>query len=167
MKPLTYSIRVDLLPHFTGMHYLEVPATVVKKLGGKLPIRLICTVNGAVSFNCGIVTLGEGKGYITINKARLKQLGVSKGDVVEVALTKDESEYGMEVPEELTELLQQDPEGEAKFMALTKGKQRTLIHWISTIKNSQLRIDRALRVVNNLKSLPDGKVNFRQILGYE
>jgi uncharacterized protein YdeI (YjbR/CyaY-like superfamily) len=84
-----------------------------------------------------------------------------------VVLEKDESKYGMEVPPELAELLAQDPEGAARFEGLTPGKQRYIIQYVSTVKSSQLRIDRAFLLIGNLKRLPVGKESFRAMLGLE
>jgi hypothetical protein len=91
--------------------------------------------------------LGEGKGYITLNNKRMKELGLSIGDWVEVVLNPDESKYGMPVPEELAELLRQDPEGERRFEMLTPGKQRYIIHYIKSGKKLAIE-NRPCNVVN-------------------
>lgn len=147
------------------MHYLEVPQEVVQQLGGTFKARLCCTVNGSLTFQCGLVALGQGLGYISINSKRMKELGVRNGDKVTVSLVRDESNYGMEMPPELAELLQQDEEGRARFRLLTPGRQRYIIQYVSTVKNSQLRIDRAILLIENLKRLPKGKESFREMLG--
>jgi uncharacterized protein YdeI (YjbR/CyaY-like superfamily) len=97
----------------------------------------------------------------------LKELGLTIGDWVEVSLNPDNSKYGMPVPEELEELLHQDPEGERRFEMLTPGRQRYIIHYINQVKSSQLRIDRALLLIGNLKKLPEGKEDFRGMLGLD
>lgn len=165
------SIQLDTkiykLEHLVGMHYFEIPASIIKKLGGKLNVRLICTVNGKLSFQCGLMALGEGKAYISINAARMKKLGLKYKDKVTLELKKDESKYGMEISAELTEVLKQDEEGNRRFKMLTPGKQRYIIHYVNTVKNSQLRIDRALLLITNLKKTKEGKESFREMLGLE
>ena len=148
-----------------GTHYLEVPPEVIQQLGGKLKQRLRCTLNNTLTFQCGLVALGQGAAYISLNSKRMKEARVKLGDEVSVSLQPDESEYGMEVPEELAELLRQDDEGLHRFRLLTPGKQRYIIQYVASVKSSQLRIDRALLLINNLKTLPVGKENFRQMLG--
>lgn len=147
-----------------GMHIIEVPANIVKKAGGAGKSRFICTVNKKVSYPCGLMALRSGLAYISINKSRMSELKLKMGDVVEVELVPDESEFGMPVPEELQELLEQDHEGDDRFRALTPGKQRNIIHYVSGVKSSQLRIDRALKLIGNLKQLPRGKENMRELL---
>ena len=158
---------IGQLPQLVGMHYLFIPASAVKKMGGTFNVRVICTVNNSLKYQGGIVALGEGNAYISINKARLKQLGVKAGDLVEFTLENDDSEFGMTVPEELVELFNQDDEAKARFDALTKAMQRYIIHYVSSVKSSQLKIDRAFTLLTNLKKLPKGKENFRAMLGKE
>ena len=162
---IVYTTNIQRLPHLVGMHYLEVPQEVVQQLGGKFKVRLCCTVNRALTFQCGLVALGQGSGYISINTARMRQLNVRNGDKVEVMFEKDESAYGMEMPPELAELLRQDEEGKTRFNQLTPGRQRYIIHYVSAVKSSQLRIDRAIQLIENLKRLPKGKESFREMLG--
>ncbi|WP_114783224.1 DUF1905 domain-containing protein [Botryobacter ruber] len=163
--PVTYKTSINRLEHLMGTHYLEVPPEVIQQLGGKLKQRLHCTVNHTLTFQCGLVALGQGAAYISLNNKRMKEAGIKFGDVVHVSLQPDESEYGMEVPEELAELLRQDDEGQRRFRLLTPGKQRYIIQYVASVKSSQLRIDRALLLINNLKTLPVGKESFRQMLG--
>lgn len=162
---IQFQTKIYKLKHLVGMHYLEVPEKIVKKLGGKFSMRLLCTVNSTLTFQCGLVALGNGDAYISINAKRMKLLNVTFGSKVSVELKKDESKYGMKVPEELAELLAQDPEGMKRFKKLPPGKQRYIIHYVSTVKSTQLRIDRAILLIENLKKLPPGKESFREMLG--
>ncbi|HEY4651275.1 MAG TPA: YdeI/OmpD-associated family protein [Pontibacter sp.] len=161
---ISYSTHISKLPHLPG-HYIEVPPAIVERLGGKFKVRLLCTLNHKLNFQAGLVALGGGAGYISINNARLKKLGLQPGSEVQVSLEPDHSEFGMEMPEELTELLAQDDEGKRRFELLPPGKQRYIMYYVAGVKNTQLRIDRALLLINNLKQLPIGKESFREMLG--
>ncbi|MBA3705644.1 MAG: DUF1905 domain-containing protein [Bacteroidetes bacterium] len=162
---IQFNSKIHKLEHLVGMHYLEVPKKVIEQLGGKLAIRLLCTVNDSLTFQCGLMALGNGKAYISINAKRMKQLGVKFGSKISVELKKDKSKYGMEMPKELAELLKQDAEGMKRFKLLTSGKQRYIIYYISMVKSTQIRIDRAILLIENLKRLPIGKESFREMLG--
>lgn len=165
MKPVSFKTHIDKLSYLKTF-YLEIPENVVKKIGGfSSKTRLFCEVNKAVKFQCGLMALGEGKAYISINSKRMKEAGAEYGDRVSVTLSEDKSEYGVEVPEELTELFKQDPEGKRRFDLLTPGKKRYILNYIGTVKNTQLRIDRAFLLITNLKTLPLGKESFREMLG--
>ena len=110
-----------------------------------------------------MMALGEGRGYITVSKKKLNQFSIALGDVIKVILEPDNSEFGMEVPEELIEIFAQDPEAEKRFMSISPGKQRNIIYYVSGVKNSDLRIERALKLINNLKACPEGKETARRI----
>ena len=163
MFPLEFNSYIDQLEYLLNVHYLTVPAEVVEKIGMKT--RLICTINDTLSFQCGLVALGEGRAYITVNNARMKKLKIRLGDEIAVKLEKDDSKYGMEVPQELEELLRQDYEGRRRFEGLPKGMQRYIIFYVSGVKSCQLRIDRAIFLIENLKKTTEGNETFRQILG--
>ena len=150
---------------YLNTYHLTVPKSVIKKLGGSLNIRLICTVNKKVSFSCGLMALGDGLAYISIHSKRIKDAGTGVGEEVSVSLVMDDSKYGMEMPEELQEILEQDEVARLRFEKITPGKQRNIIRFVSSVKNSQLRIDRAWKLLTNLKSLPPGKESNSGIFG--
>ncbi len=164
MKPVEFKTTIEELQHLSG-HYFELSPSIIKKLGGKMSIRLVATVNKKLSWQCGPMALGKGSAYITISAKRMKELGVKPGDTIHISLAKDESKYGVDVPEELAELLKQDSEGEKRFHSLTPGMQRYIINHVGTVKSSRLRIDRAIMLIENLKKLKQGKETFREILG--
>lgn len=164
-KPITYKTCIARLDYMNDMHYVEVPPDILQQLGGSLKVRLLCTVNKKITFPCGPIALGNGSGYITINKKRMKELRVGLKDEVHISLIKDPSKYGMDVPEELSELLKQDKEGARRFKLLPPGKQRYIIYYVNQVKSSQLKINRAILLIENLKKTKVGKESFREMLG--
>ncbi len=164
MKPISFKTHIDKLSYLKTF-YLEVPAAIVKKIGGIGKVRLLCEVNKQITFQCGLMSLPEGKAYISINSKRMKELGVENGDTVSVILTEDKSEFGVDVPEELTELFKQDPEGKRRFDLLKPGMQRYILNYVNTVKSPQLRVNKAFMLISNLKNLTPGKETFKEILG--
>lgn len=160
---MTFTSYLNYLPKLK-LHHITVPAEIVEKTGG-IGSRLMCSINGEKAFHAGMVALGGGAAYITVNKKRMNVFGIEKGDKVEVTLSPDHSKYGMEMPEELEALLEQDDEGRRRFEELSAGKKRYIIHYVSQVKSSQLRIDRSILLINNLKGLPEGEFDFRKLLG--
>ena len=124
--------------------------------------RVVCTINETESFQAGLLPKGDGTYFILLNKARCKKLNLQPGDEVNVVLQKDESKYGLPMPEEMQELLNQDPEGDVFFHKLTPGKQRSLLHIIGKPKSSTIRLNKALTVLNYLKST-GGKLDFKEL----
>jgi hypothetical protein len=159
---IKFKSKVKKLEHLSG-HYLEVPATVVKKVGGISKQRWICTI-GSLSWQCGLVAHKLGSAYILLNQKLMKKGGLKEGATVDVELKKDQSKFGMTVPKELSELFAQDKEGKARFEALVPGKRRYIIYYVNQVKGPQLRVERAVRCISNLKNLPKGKESFAGIL---
>ncbi len=149
------SISEEILQHF---HSDEDKGSVFNQ-------RFQITVNDAISWKAGSVSLGNRTAYITLSKARMIQLGVDPGDTVSVQLKKDTSKYGMDVPEEFTELLNQDDHAKERFESLTMGLQRAVIYVVAQLKSSQKRIDKSVFLMENLKKAPVGKETMRHILG--
>ncbi len=141
----------------SGWHFLLVTADIVAKFGfeGKSK-RIVCTINDGEGFQCALLPWGD-LFYIIVNKKKRDDLGIVAGDTVDVLLVKDESKYGLPMPEELEEVLKQDPDGDRMFHALTAGKQRSILYLLSKPRDIDLRIHQALIIVEHLKE-NDGKI---------
>lgn len=163
MAAINFKTKIYKLEHLSG-HYIDVPATVVTKAGGTNKQRFVCTVNKSMSWKCGLVSHGGGKAYILLNKKQMQVGKFNVGQQVNVSLKKDTSEYGMDVPRELQEVFKQDKVGKERFDKLVPGKRRYIIYYVNQVKSEALRIERAVRLISNLKGLPPGKETFRGIL---
>ena len=142
-------------------HHFKVPAAIAKAYIGK-DRRVVCTLNGSLEFQCALMPHGDGSFFINLNKEIRDKLGLKIGSALDVHLRKDESEFGLPMPEELQELLNQDEEGNRFFQALTPGKKRNLLYIVGSAKNQDSRIGKAVVVVEHLK-LNGGKINYRQL----
>jgi hypothetical protein len=117
-----------------------------------------------MTWKCGLVAHKAGAAYILLNKKQMQMGEFNVGQTVNVSLKKDESKYGMDVPKELEELFKQDKIGKKRFDDLVPGKRRYIIYYVNQVKSSDLRIERAVRLIANLKNLPPGKETFKGIL---
>ncbi len=125
--------------------------------------RIICTINDELKFNSGFIPDGKGHFYININKEIRNKLELKEGDLVHLEIRKDQSKYGMPIPPSFEELLNQDPEGEAFFNALSPGKIRSLLYVIGKPKSEQKQIEKGLVVLDYLKEV-NGKLDFRELI---
>jgi hypothetical protein len=143
-------------------HFLPVDTKYAEALGfeGKSR-RVVCTLNNEHTFPCALMPSG-GSFFIMVNKKIRTKLGIEAGHSVMVELVKDTSKYGLPMPEEFEEVLAQDDEGRELFEALTDGKKRTLIYHVSTVKDIDRRIHRALIFLEHLKD-NDGKIIFPKL----
>lgn len=156
-KPIRFSATLGKLSETSGWHFLPVSKTVADRFGftGNSR-RVVCTLNGAETFQCGLMPM-DGDYFIMVNKSIRQKLGIEPGHIVKVELAKDESKYGLPMPEEFREILDQDPEGDRLFHALTPGKQRNILYYVGKVKDIDKRIHVGLIFVEHLKD-NDGKI---------
>lgn len=94
----------------------------------------------------------DGYALIMLSRAVLKSWRYEIGDLVEVELLPDTSEFGMAFPEEFQIVLEQDPEATEAFRSRKPGKQRGVLHYIDSGKTETTRIKRALEMADRLKN---------------
>jgi hypothetical protein len=158
MKPIKFKTKLIRSPGYeSGWHFVHVDAKIGNKFEKKDGSRrVVCTINDSECFQCALLP-SDGNFVIIVNKVKRTRLGIADGDRISVELALDESKYGLPMPEELEEVLNQDPEGDRLFHSLTAGKQRSMLYFIGKIKDIDQRIHNALVVVEHLKK-NDGKI---------
>lgn len=143
-------------------HYVEVPHDIADDFHDKKIKRIMANFNKTVEVHCSINSSKDGFKFINLNKDLQKQLRVKPGDSILVSIREDTSKYGMHIPPEFEELLIQDIEGEKHFHRLTPGKQRTLIHMTAQAKSSDIRLRKAITILDYLKQT-QGKLDFKEL----
>ncbi len=144
-----------------GQH-VKVPEKISQKFLAEGSKRVVVKVNKELSFQGALMPSKKGYYFINFNKQNSKKLGLEIGQSMEIELSKDESKYGLPMPEEFQELLWQDEEGNDLFHALTPGRQRNLLHIIGSVKSPDIRIRKGLIALNHLKS-NGGKLDNRKL----
>ena len=142
--------------------HLIVPESVYMEMSREGTKRVMCSLNNEKAFHAGFMPDGKGNWFIKLNKEKMKIYKLELGQEVDVSLSKDNSKYGMALPEEFEELLYQDPEGEKYFDALSPGKRRSLIYMVDQVKSSDIRLRRALVILQFLKQ-NQGELDYRQL----
>ena len=131
-------------------YHIKVPDNVYKKLSKDGNKRVLCYLDDYDYFHAGFMPDGDGKYFIMLSKPRLKEYDLFLGKEVLVKLEEDTSKYGMRMPEEMEEVLSTDESGSQYFEALTDGKKRSLIYMVSKVKNPDLKISKALTILDHL-----------------
>ena len=166
-KPIAVKFKSTLVcdPPEKGWHYISVEAKHAEKFDKKGGTRrVVCTLNGTETFPCALMPY-NGIFYVMVNKEKRERLGLIAGSKVTVEIVADESEFGMPMPEELQEVLTQDPEGERHFRGLKDGAKRSMMYYIGKLKDVDRRIHASLILLEHLKN-NDGKLD-RQTLASE
>lgn len=144
-----------------GYHIL-VPDEVSKHFLSNGHKRVICTLNSTETFHCAFMPSGEGTYFISVNKELRQRLKLRIGSIVTANIQKDESKYGLPMPEELEELLAQDPIGDGLFHDLTPGKQRSMIYIAGKPKLADTRLRKAVVLIEHLKA-NQGKIDYKRL----
>jgi hypothetical protein len=151
MKPVKFRSKLEVTDSTPPWHILRVPKAKVVDFGFKGNLRrVVCTLNGTETFNCALFP-SHGDYFITLNKKLREKLKLEVGGSVIVEIAKDDSKYGMPMPEEFAEVLRQDPEGERVFNSLSPGNQRLMLKLIVFVKDVDRRIARGLAGIDLLK----------------
>lgn len=133
------------------MHYIQLDAKSAKPWVKENNHRFIGTINGKVDFHCGIMPKKEGGFYVNIGSTLCKKLKLKEGDSLTVTFKTDTSPYQFDMPEELNEVLATDGKAYKVFHTLSEGNQRGLIYLVNQVKSTDKRIERALRIAEQLK----------------
>ena len=159
---VTFTATLDNYNTSLWSFHIKVPAAIAQAFLSDGSRRVVCRLNDRLEFQCALMPNGADEFFILVNKKIRDTLQLKLDNRVEVSLRKDESEYGLPMPEEFKVLLDLDPEGDEVFHGLTPGKQRTLLHIVGTVKNTDLRIAKGLVILEHLKK-NDGQINFKQL----
>lgn len=126
-----------------------LPPEIVEALPeGRL--RMKGTFNGA-PVALGVQNMKGGRKYFSVSAPLRKAAGVRAGDMVDVRFKLVDPDE-LEVPEELAAVLEQDTAGKGAWDTLTRGYQRSIIHYITSVKNIDSRIKRAIELVEKAKA---------------
>ncbi len=124
-----------------GYFYLTIPAEVIKQFEQKRQTRLLCTIEEKYTFQCGLNHLGDGNFFIIISSQKMKDIGRKLGDKIRFEIQQDPNPLGVDIPEVLEAMLEQDEELRSIFENFSLGKQRSVIFAIQKIKNIDKQIE--------------------------
>lgn len=132
---------------------IEIPPGIADHfLGEKNKARMIVQFDNGIEFHRAIQRNRDGFSFMVLGKTTLKDAKKLAGSEQEITLRIDTSEFGMPVPEEFEEVLNQDDEGRQCFMELKPGLKRSFLYYINGGKTVETRIQRSLRLIENLKN---------------
>lgn len=142
-------------------YYVPIPREVGDSLIEGDNRRVKCVIDQGEPIYTALMPKGDVYS-IYVKKDFLKKHGLCPGDEVDVELEKDNSEYGMPLPESFQVLLDQDEEGAGYFRQLTMGKQRNLVHIVGKVKNIDSQLAKGLAIMHHLKEA-HGALDFKRL----
>lgn len=141
-----------------GWHFL-VPEDIAKTFVNGKDRRVICTINDLITMHSALMP-NKDAWFVMMNQGNVKKLNLGPNSEIQVVMAKDISEYGMPMADEFREVLDQEPLADQYFHALTPGKQRTLLHIINSVKNTESRIKKSLAIADHIV-VNKGTINYK------
>lgn len=124
---------------------VRIPNEVVEALGKSRKPAVKATVNGH-TWRSSIAFMG-GEFWLGISAENREAAGVKAGDMIEVDLELDTEPRVLEIPADLTEALEREPEAKAYFETLSYSNKRRHVLAIEGAKAAetrQRRIDKSV-----------------------
>jgi len=111
MKKMLFKSKLRLFENSTWGYHFVVPKEIVADFVQANSKRVVCRFNNDLKQHCALLP-NKGEYFLFANKTLRKELSLQLGDEVEVEMQKDSSKYGMPMPDELQEILQQNAEAQ-------------------------------------------------------
>ena len=143
---LLYSGTSFIEPMFPNMPHnvLSISTAVIADFPQKHRTRIVLKINGEGHIQCGLNTHVPGKRCMMISKKHLASMGLMTSEKVFFEIFEDPNPLGVDLPEVLAALIEQDHLVERVWSALSDGRKRTICHSTMRIKNIDLQVERAL-----------------------
>lgn len=126
-----------------------LPADIVRQLPeGRVRVKGSCN---SAPFALAVQHLKDGSRYLSVSGPLRKAAGIKIGDPVDVSFHLVDPDK-LDVPEALQAVLDQDDAARTAWDDLTTGYRRSLIHYITSVKNVDSQIRRALDLLARAKA---------------
>ncbi len=137
----------------TGMRYhaLPVPDDIAEKLKASGIRRLLATINGHV-FKRALQNHADGGSFIILGREQLKTCGLKLRSTATVSLSVDPTPDLLDMPECFALVLDQDDEARARWDTFPIGRQRSLLHFITSAKQETTQIKRAWQLAEKIRT---------------
>lgn len=141
-------VRLD-----TGMRYhaLPVPSDVAASFKKAGISRLIATVNGH-TYRRALQNHADGDSFIILGRELLKECGLKRGSTATVTLTPDPEPEALDIPDCFTLVLEQDDAARTRWHTFPLGRQRSLLHYITSAKQEATRIKRSWELAEKIRT---------------
>lgn len=148
-RNFSFETKLSEIDHLFIKTVIILPAQVVQKLP-KGRVRVKGKANGA-PFALAVQNLKDGSRYFSVSASLRKAANVRPGSKVKVSFQIVDPDK-LDIPEELEAVLAQDDLAREAWDKLTTGYQRSLIHYVTSVKNVDSRIKRAIDLMNRAKA---------------
>jgi len=133
----------------TGWSYIDIPADLAQQLkpDNKKSFRVRGMLDGFAVKGMALMPMGEGNFIMALKAEVRKGIHKNAGAMLHVSIEED-TEYQVEVPDDLQECFDFEPESLDFFNSLPKSHRDYFIKWIDGAKTNETRAKRIVNTVN-------------------
>ena len=131
--------------------YISVPFSVPEIYGTKGQVKVKATINN-VEFRGLLAAMGTGSHVLGIRKELRNKMGITFGDVVTVKLERDLEPRTVTIPEDLDELLNQEPDLKKRFLKMAYTHQNEYVQHLEDAKKPETRQRRLEKIMRELQN---------------
>lgn len=137
---------------------ISIPQEIIEEISLKKGITRVNGLLNNTPFNLAFHNRKDGSKYLMIAGTLRREAKVKIGYEVVVQFEVVDSNI-LEIPEELEAVLEQDDFAKEFWNSLSTGYRRSLVHYITTSKNIDIRIKRSLELIRRAKA---GELNIQK-----
>lgn len=133
----------------TGWRYIDIPYDIAQQLkpGNKKSFRVRGMLDATPVKGMALMPMGDG-GFIMALKADVrKAIHKEEGAMLRVVIEED-TDFKIDIPADLQECFDEDPDGYDFFMSLAKSHREYFIKWIDSAKTEPTRVKRIISTAN-------------------
>ena len=133
----------------TGWTYIEIPADLAQQMkpDNKKSFRVRGMLDALPVRGMALMPMGEGNFIMALKADVRKRLHKNAGAMLRVKLEED-IDFKIEVPDDLQECFDFEPEAFEFFNSLPKSHREYFIKWIDEAKTNETRAKRIVNTVN-------------------
>jgi hypothetical protein len=143
-----YSFRAVIEDAGSGGAYVTIPFDVEQTFGKKR-VKIKAVIEGE-PYRGTLLRMGGPQHMLLVLKEIRKKIGKSFGDEVTVELEEDLEPRQVELPADLQQALEANPNAKYIFNHLSYTHQREYVRWVMEAKRDQTRQERVQRTVEML-----------------
>ena len=145
----TIMLQFEAQGEKTGWTYIEIPADIAQQLkpGNKKSFRVKGMLDGLAVAGMALMPMGGGNFILALKADVRRAIRKNAGAMLTVKLEEDK-DYKLEVPADLQECFDFEPEALQQFNSLPKSHRDYFIKWIESSKTNETRAKRIVNTVN-------------------
>ena len=145
----TIMLQFEAQGEKTGWTYIDIPADIAQQLkpGNKKSFRVKGMLDGLAVAGMALMPMGGGNFILALKADVRRAIRKNAGAMLTVKLEEDK-DYKLEVPADLQECFDFEPEALQQFNSLPKSHRDYFIKWIESAKTNETRAKRIVNTVN-------------------